>query len=101
MINHAEKRDFMRMFIDCSLSLTTTDSSKNFQGHMINLSNEGLLFTSNQKFEVGTILNIVLTPRHSETPPVHATVIVARVSSNELSYEVACKIRDIDSQPAL
>ena len=75
MIEYAEKRDFLRMPIDCELSYTETGSSKQLQGNVINLSSKGILFTSNQKFDPGTSLDIVLTPSNSLTPPMEATVI--------------------------
>ena len=102
MINYAEKRDFLRMTIDCNFSFKTADSSRELQGNVINLSKRGILFTSRENFEAGTPLKIVLTPSHTYTTPIHATVMVARVSSNDaFLYEVGCKIRSIAPQPAL
>jgi hypothetical protein len=101
MTNYAEKRDFMRMPIDCDFSFKTVDNSREFQGNVINLSKRGILFTSHENFETGTLLKIVLIPSHTDTTPIHATVMVARVSSNDALFEVACKIRNIAPQPAL
>ena len=98
---YAEKRDFLRMPLDCNLSFKTVDSSQEFEGNLINLSRRGILFTSRESFEAGTILTIVLTPSQTETIPIHATVMVARVSSNDALFEVACKIRSIGPQPVL
>jgi hypothetical protein len=97
MIDYAEKRDFLRMPIDCELNFAVEDSTKQYQGKVINLSSQGVLFTSNQKFAPGTILEITLTPSNSTTPPMQATVVVARVSSNEVLFEIACEIKEIKS----
>jgi len=95
MIDYAEKRDFLRMPIDCELSFLIEGSTKQYQGNVINLSSKGILFTSTEKFEAGTTLQIVLTPSNSTTAPMEAEVVVARVSSNEVLFEVACEIREI------
>ncbi len=97
MTAYDEKRDFMRMPIDCSFSFTTVEDGKEFMGNVINLSNNGILFTSNRSFENGTPLKIALTPSHSETASINATVVVARVSNNEKLFEVACRFKSVDS----
>ena len=100
MINHAEKRDFLRMLIDCDLSFSIADNSEKHWGNVINLNSKGILFTSKQEFDPGTILNIVVTPSNAETPPMHARAVVSRVSNNDMLFEIACKIRWITAQPA-
>ncbi|MCP4765897.1 MAG: PilZ domain-containing protein [Gammaproteobacteria bacterium] len=101
MVTYAEKRDFLRMPLDCNLSFKAVDSGREFEGNLINLSRRGILFTSRENFEAGTLLSIVLRPSHTETLPIHATVMVARVSNNDALFEIACKIRNIAPQSAL
>jgi len=95
MIEYAEKRDFLRMPIDCELSFSQTGSSMQYSGNVINLSSKGILFTSNNEFQPGTRLDITLTPSNSITPPMEATVVVMRVVNNEVMYEIACEIEEI------
>lgn len=95
MIDYAEKRDFLRMPIDCELSFSESGSSKQYQGNVINLSSKGILFTSNMEFEAGKKLDITLTPSNSITPPMEATVVVMRVVNNDVLFEIACEIEDI------
>lgn len=97
MTDYTEKRDYRRMPIDCSLSFNVEDDHRPHQGKVINLSSRGILFISRQRLETGTLLNIELTPSRSATPPMHATVEVARVISNRVSYEVAGEIRSIEA----
>ncbi|TNF86032.1 MAG: PilZ domain-containing protein [Gammaproteobacteria bacterium] len=97
MIDYAEKRDFLRMPIDCELSFSETGSSKQYSGNVINLSSKGILFTSNQEFAPGAKLDITLTPSNSITPPMEASVVVMRVVNNEVMYEIACEIKEIKS----
>jgi hypothetical protein len=87
-----EKRDFLRMPIDCNLSYSSVGDKREFQGEVINLSSMGILFTSKQRLEAGSLLTLVLTPSRSNTPPMHVTVKVTRVISNRMQYEVACTI---------
>lgn len=95
MTDYSEKRDFQRMTIDCVLSLSKKDGPQSFEGHVVNLSSKGILFTSIEKFEEGASLDIVLTPSNSNTPPMEASVVVSRVIDNESVYEVACEIEKI------
>ncbi len=94
MTDFGEKRGFLRMPIDCELSFLVEGSPNQYQGNVINLSGKGILFTSNEKFESGTALKIIITPSNSTTPPMEADVVVTRVSGNEELYEVACEIRE-------
>jgi len=57
------------------------------------ISNKGILFTSRQKLEVGNLLSLMLTASQADTPPMHATVKVARVINSRVHYEVAGVIR--------
>jgi hypothetical protein len=93
MIEYAEKRDFMRMPIDCRMQFSVVGDDREFQAKVINLSNKGILFTSRQRLEVGNLLTLVLTASQTDTPPMHATVKVTRVINNRVHYEVACIIR--------
>ena len=95
MVDYAEKRDFLRMPIDCELNFSETGSSKQYTGNVINLSSKGILFTSSSEFPPGSKLDITLTPSNSMTPPMEATVVVMRVVNNDVLFEIACEIEDI------
>lgn len=95
MSEFAEKRDFQRMAIDCVLSFSRKDGSEIYDGHVINLSSKGILFTSMESIEQDSELSIVLTPSNSITPPMEADAIVSRVIDNQSVYEIACTITNI------
>lgn len=95
MIDYAEKRDFLRMAIDCALSFSIKGEQQSYSGNVINLSSKGILFTSSEKIAEGTRLEIVLTPSNSLTPPMLASTVVSRVSYNQVIYELACEILEI------
>jgi hypothetical protein len=97
MIDYAEKRDFLRMPIDCELSFSRVGSSKQYQGSVINLSSKGILFTSTEKFDHGAVLEITLTSSNSATPPMQAEAVVTRVDDNDVLFEIACAIQEIKS----
>ena len=99
MEEFAEKRDFLRMPIDCELRFSQSGSEASLYGNVINLSHRGILFTSTERFEEGTQIELVLTPSHSGTSPVSAEAIVRRVTHNDEVYEIACRIDDFH-QPA-
>lgn len=97
MIEYAEKRDFLRMPIDCELSFSKADGGNRHQGKVINLSSKGILFTSSEKFDIGSRLDIVLTPSNSITPPMQARVTVTRIVAGEVLFEIAGEIEDVKS----
>ena len=68
MTNFSEKRDFLRMAIDCQLSFAKKGEAQSLEGHVVNLSSKGILFTATDKYEVGEQLDIVLTPANSCAP---------------------------------
>ena len=95
MIDYAEKRDFLRMPIDCELSFMQAGSAERYEGNVINLSSKGILFTSNERLDQGTTLELLLTPSNSETPPLEASALVTRVIDYEPVFEIACEISNI------
>jgi hypothetical protein len=92
MPDYSEKRGFVRMPIDCELSFSPLDDAQTYQGKVVNLSNGGILFTAAQSFDIGTRLEIELTPANSVTPPMQAWVTVTRVDASDSSFEIAGKI---------
>jgi hypothetical protein len=95
MANFAEKRDFLRMAIDCLLSFSKKGEQQSQEGHVVNLSSKGILFTASDQYEEGDQLDLVLTPTNSKTSPMQASVVVIRVTFNDSVYELACEILEI------
>ena len=95
MANFAEKRDFLRMAIDCLLSFSRKGEQDSYVGHVVNLSSKGILFTASDEFEEGDQLDLVLTPTNSKTSPMLASVVVIRVTFNDSVYELACEILEM------
>jgi len=78
MMDYAEKRDFQRMAMDCSLQYKLSDSELVRQGQVINLSAKGILFIADGIIDLGSHVEIKLTPVNTITPPMSANTRVAR-----------------------
>jgi hypothetical protein len=92
MTNISEKRDFLRMAIDCQLSFSKQGENQSYEGHVVNLSGKGILFTATDQYEAGELLDIVLTPANSQSAPMEARVEIIRATYNGSVYELACEI---------
>ena len=84
------------MAIDCLLSFSKKGDKQSFEGHVVNLSSKGILFTSVNEFAEADQLEIVLTPTNSLTSPMKASVVISRVTFNDSVYELACEIVEIN-----
>ena len=94
MVVYDEKRDFLRMPIDCIMEFNVVDDKRKHRGHVINLSSKGILFTTRQKVEVGTVIQVQLTSGDKELPSMSAVFEVMRITSHRVNYEVAGKLRE-------
>lgn len=94
-MEYAEKRDFLRMAMDCSMQFRQSDHEQQ-QGKVINLSAKGILFVSTDPIAPGTSVEIKLTPVSDITPPMSANTIVARCEKKaDDEYHVAAEIVQI------
>ncbi|MDH3325799.1 MAG: PilZ domain-containing protein [Gammaproteobacteria bacterium] len=90
--NYIEKRDFMRMAINCPVSYQVADSDLTTKsGNCINLSARGILFQCDDKYPEGTELRISVQPQLSISPPFNAKMKVIRVDwqGEDNSYCIA------------
>lgn len=96
-IEHTEKRNFIRMQTDAKINFTPQGSAHTFQGDCINLSASGVLFTSEQRFNPGTFIDINITPHYSVVQPLEATIEVVRSSvHNSGRFAIAGEIKKIN-----
>lgn len=93
----AEKRDFIRMTVDCSMSYRAIGAGDNRTGRCINLSAKGVLFSAPETLPLGTELKIKIEPQVKISPPLSATAEVVRVEkAGAGDYRVAAAITAID-----
>lgn len=99
MRDYTEKRDFIRMTVDCQVSFTEVGSDKVSHGTGKNLSGKGILFISRHEIKIGTLLDLTVSPENDVTPPLSAIVQVVRVEMLEPGrrYEIGALIQDLKS----
>lgn len=97
-----EKRDFIRIDIDCEIMFKAASSEKNESepesiGQVANLSGRGLMFISSDEIEKDKMLEINIKPSNILTPSLHANVKVVRVIKQRHAdgYEIGAVIKDI------
>jgi hypothetical protein len=74
-----EKRDFIRMQLDCQAHCTDLQSGERFTGRARDLSGKGLCLELDRSLPPGTRLEVRIEPEKAVVPPLHAVVEVVRV----------------------
>lgn len=74
-----EKRDFIRMALDCKIQCKDLASGETFYGHAHDLSGKGLSFDVDREFAPGARLEVRIVPEKALVPPLYAEVEVVRV----------------------
>ncbi len=98
MMDHKERRRFMRMETECKMTYRLPQSDEVYSGVCHNLSGAGLLFSTDRPLEPGKALEINICPASNVTPPLEAFVEVLRVEEKtQGNYEVAAEIKAIKS----
>jgi hypothetical protein len=96
MLLHNEKRDFIRMAVDCDLVYQVLGSSEERIGKCLNLSGSGVLFVSDTPFDDGQMIVITLKPHNKLTPAFSATVEVIRCDKRAIDhFEIGSRIVSI------
>lgn len=96
--DYDEKRDFMRMAVDCEVRFRRVGNEREFSGQVVNLSGRGLLFQSGEALTAGERLELsVEPPAGGSAPPLQASGEVVRVTAVEPGprYEIAVVLRDV------
>lgn len=88
---HAEKRNFKRLLMNCPVSFQLVNSSNRKMGTCIDLSADGILFQCDDKYPIGTKINVHVSPELSISPSFSAMMKVVRVESASAKggYKVA------------
>ncbi|MET1255341.1 PilZ domain-containing protein [Aliikangiella maris] len=88
--DYEEKRNFIRMFVDAKVTITDTDTGNKYEGDSKNLSGDGVMFITDQKFTMGQILEVDIRSEQSKLPPLQAKFEVKRVEVlDDGRYEIA------------
>jgi len=96
LLNHDEKRDHVRMYVDCEISHRQADDNLVKKGKCKTLSATGLSFISNQAYALGRAVEISIPANTAISPPLTAFVEILRVVElPDGNYEIATSIRSI------
>ena len=93
-----EKRDFIRIDIDCEVTFKKLDSTEEEMiGQVANLSGRGMMFISEVELEKNIVLEVNIKPKNILTPSLHANVKVVRVIKQRHAdgYEIGAVIKEI------
>lgn len=96
MLTHDERRDFIRMDVNCEITYKLADSNQTNTGICLTLSGAGVSFTADQAYEPGLAMEIKVTPKANITPPMAAFIEVVRCTKRtDSEYEIAAVIKSI------
>lgn len=91
-----EKRNFIRMFVNAEVKITDPVTSQTYQGEGKNLSGDGALFTTDNKFEVNQMLTLNISSEKSSLASLNAEFQVIRVDQLEDGrFEIAGTMLDV------
>ncbi len=97
MLEHEERRRFIRMQTQCKMTFRFPQSDEEYSATCRNLSGAGVMFTADRPVEPGRALEIRIEPVNAVTPPLEAFVEVLRVEERDGEYAIAAEIKGIKS----
>lgn len=96
MQDYDEKRDYIRMDVDCDITYKLADSDEVKTGRCTSLSGAGVSFIAETSYAIGLAMEIKVIPQNSLTPAMTAFIeIVRSVSHKDGSYEIAASIKSL------
>ena len=94
MQDYTEKRNYIRIQTESSITYRELGSTTTHQGKCINLSAGGVLFTSEYRVNPGTLMEITITPALNMVKPLDATIQVVRSQTRHNGdYAIAGEIK--------
>ena len=77
--DYEEKRNFIRMFVNANVRITDPATGKVYDGQGKNLSGDGAMFTTNEKFVINQRLKLDISSEQSKLASLNAEFEVTRV----------------------
>jgi hypothetical protein len=90
MMDYSEKRDFIRMPIQCPATIRSQRAEE--PAALQDLSATGVRFISTQAFDAGERLQLTVAPPSPITPPLEAEIAVLRCRELEDGFDIAASI---------
>ena len=97
MLEYAEKRDYIRMDVDCAAQIQL-EGLDPLPGIVKDLSATGVLMWVDTKIPSGSIGMVSILPGKNITPPLSASIEVIRcepLESDPTTFAAACTITEI------
>jgi hypothetical protein len=88
---YAEKRDYIRMRVDCRVVCQPTDGGRSFEAVGINLSAGGIMFETDRALQEDTEYAISVLSDTPSVSPLQASVQVVRVARIDGRYHVGAR----------
>ncbi len=96
MLDYDEKRDYIRMEVDCDITYKLADSEEVNIGRCTSLSGAGVSFIADSPYDTGMAMEINLVPKNSVTPSMTAFIEVVRsIPQDDGLYEIAASIKSL------
>lgn len=96
MLTHDERRDYIRMDVDCEITYKLADSNEIKTGRCLTLSGAGVSFLADRPFDPGLAMEVSICPKNNITPPMIAYIEVVRSSRRDHdAHEIAAVIKGI------
>ncbi|MGM0413207.1 MAG: PilZ domain-containing protein [Pseudomonadota bacterium] len=92
---HSEKRDFIRMEVDCEVEFRPAGASAMEQGRGRDLSATGVSFLAERELAEGETLEVRVLPVRPGVSPLHAEATVVRVEPEGEGHRIGCRIERI------
>lgn len=93
-----ERRDHLRMNVDCDIKCKEMETKKFFSGKGKNLSSKGILFETSHQTQLGTELEIQIKPATDMIPPLTARGTITRcqpIDETNNRYEISMQIDEL------
>lgn len=92
-----EKRDFIRVEVDCPVRYRVENTGEDATGKVRNLSGRGMMFIAEQELPRESYLEVRIQPENTLTPPLHARVRVVRVAKPRRGegFEIGAVIQEM------
>jgi hypothetical protein len=96
MLEYDEKRNYIRMEIDCDVTYKLADSDELYHGRCSSISGAGVSFIADRAFDAGIAMEISVNPKSTVTPSMTAFIEIIRSTQQDNgSYEIAATIKSI------
>ncbi len=93
---YSEKRDYLRMQVALDVEFTLAKNQRSGRGTTLNLSSQGILFTTDHAMTPGESATVRVLPVTESTNPLQATAEVLRVELlDDGKFLIACTLQNV------